>query len=81
MKDSGFLVDPNQRKMEYIASSLVLRAIAIKHMKNVNTSTGRTPSTTQIPSRNPELGLILHWFREIIDGDLMKSLPFFALRK
>jgi hypothetical protein len=55
MKDSGFLVDPNQRKMEYIASSLVLRAIAIKHMKNVNTSTGRTPSTTQIPSRNPEM--------------------------
>jgi hypothetical protein len=67
--------------MEYFSSSLVLRAIAIKHKKNVKGLTRRTSSTTQIPLRNPELGLILHWFREIIDGDLMKSLPFFALKK
>jgi hypothetical protein len=55
MKDPESGADPDQRKMEYIASSLVLRAIAIKHRKNVKGSTRRTSSTTQIPLRNPEL--------------------------
>jgi hypothetical protein len=49
MKDLESGTDPDQRKMEYIASSLVLRAIAIKHRKNVKRSTRRTSSTTQIP--------------------------------
>jgi hypothetical protein len=56
MKDPESGNDPDQRKMEYFASSLVLRAIAIKHKKNVRSSTRRTSSTTQIPLRNPELG-------------------------
>jgi hypothetical protein len=41
-------------KMEYIASSLVVQAIAIKHKENVNCSTRRTLLTTQIPLGNPE---------------------------
>jgi hypothetical protein len=58
MKDPEFRIDPDQREREYLASSLVLRAIAIKHKKNVKSSTRRTSSTTQVPSRNPELGYI-----------------------
>jgi hypothetical protein len=55
MKDPASGTDLDQEEREYFASSLVVRAIAIKHKKNVKSSTRRTASTTQIPLRNPDL--------------------------
>jgi hypothetical protein len=68
MKDPESCTDPDQRKMEYIASSLVLRAIAIKHKKNVKRSTRSTSSTTQMPSRNPKMPYICIDFVKLLTG-------------
>jgi hypothetical protein len=48
--------------MKYLASSLVLRAIAITHKKNVKCSARRASLATQIPSGNQEIRRIRSFF-------------------
>jgi hypothetical protein len=70
-------LDPDQGKMKYHASSLVLKAIAITHKKNVKCMAGRALLTTQVPLGNLEIRRIcinfvklLMWYQQKSDDSL-----------